>query len=260
MSISHLSYSSIDKFRKCPRSWYWHYVEKVSRTIPYWLFSGNCVHSALAFNYEQKIKTRKNLPEEEVVQKFIDEFKTLDPNRGRPQYSASASSSGIEFFSRDPGLIQDINVAVLETYQRTLAQITQPVVAEFSWRRKVAGVDLVGRLDLIDNKGTVIDFKVSGKMPRKDSWHKSLQPTVYAVAMGGPIKFQYQYLIKLATPTVKVFPTERTAEDIDHFVNGILPPIIACINAGIFPYAAEEWSWLCSKKYCDYYGVCKEGK
>ena len=259
MSINHLSHSSINTFISCPHKWYLHYIERISRPVAYWLFSGSCIHNALAYNYEQKVTSRKNLPEEEVIQKFVDTFAAMDPNRGRPEHSSGALASGIEFYSMSPGLVKDINIEVLKVYQRTLAPITQPVVSEFSWSREVAGVKLVGRVDLIDDKSRIVDFKVSKRRPKQDSWHRDRQPTFYAIGMGGPIKFQFQYLLNLATPTVQCYLTERTTEDINHMTNEVLPPIVRSIEAGIFPYA-DEGSWLCSKRYCDYWNFCRGRK
>lgn len=239
--LDHLSYSSIVRFIMCPRSWEYHYIHRIARPVSSALFVGSCTHGALEHNYKQKVLTHEDLPVDEVLQWFSDRWDTLDPSVGRPASSTGAESLGIDWKNKDPGLEKDMGVAMVGKYQKTIAKTVQPVVAELGWSRKVDDMKIIGRVDLIDDNAIVTDFKTASRRPRRGSWHTDLQPTFYALGMKSAIVFEYHYMLKLKSPAVEKYRTQRTKSDIEWIVKVLIPPIVKSIRRGIFFPNTQTW-------------------
>jgi len=255
-SLDYLSYSRINRFLLCPRSYYYHYIKRVARPLPSWLFLGSCVHETVGYNFEQKIKTRKDLPLEAVKDYFSDRWNKQELNASRPEYSDSAEATEIDWKGENPGLLKDVGLEVVSKYHAQMAPSVQPVAVELEFpNATVAGVRLVGRVDLIDDKSTIIDLKTAKRKPNKSKIAQDLQPTFYAVGMGGEIDFKYHYMVKRADTEVLEFYTKRTKEDIRFLEEVFLPPIIESIERGIF--VPNVSSWMCSPKYCEFYNICQ---
>lgn len=256
MSLDYLSYSRINRFILCPRSYYYHYIKKVARPLPSWLFLGSCAHETIGHNFEQKIGSGKDLPLEEVQSFFSDRWDTQDLEAGRPKYSDSAQSTEIDWKGEDPGLLKDVGIEVISRYHAQMAPKVQPVAVELEFpNAKVCGIPLVGRVDLIDNKATVIDLKTAKRKPGKSRVKQNLQPTFYAVGMGGAISFRFHYMIKKAQTEVIEIEADRTEEDIRFLEEEFLPPIVESIEKGIF--VPNVTSWKCNPQYCEFFDICQ---
>lgn len=254
--LDYLSYSRLKRFSRCPRSYYYHYVKKVPRPLAGWLFLGSCAHEAIGYNFEQKVKSRKDLPLEQVKDFFSDRWEAQDLNASRPKYSDSAEATGIDWKGQDPGLLKDVGLAVISKYHTKKAPTIQPVVVEMEFSTaSPVGPKLVGRVDLIDDKSTVIDLKTAERKPNQKHLDSDLQPTFYAAGLGGAINFDFHYMIKKANTEVIEYHTKRTEEDIRFLIEEYLPPIVESIEKGIF--VPNVGGWHCSPKYCEFYDICQ---
>jgi hypothetical protein len=240
----------------CPRSYYYHYIKRVARPLASWLFLGGCAHEAIGYNFEQKIKTKTDLPVEEMQSFFSDRWDAQDVNASRPEYSDSAEATEIDWKGEDPGLLKDIGIEVVTRYRKEMAPKIQPIAVEMEIpNARVCGLRLVGRIDLIDSDATIIDLKTAKKKPAQKNIDSDLQPTFYAVGMGGEIDFKFHYMVKRANTEVIEMVTKRTKGDIEFLENQFLPPIIQSIEKGIF--IPNVTSWSCSPKYCEFYDICQ---
>jgi hypothetical protein len=252
----YISYSGMTTYEQCPRKYEFRYVKKVVRPVASWLFLGTCAHNAVGYNLGQKIETREDLPIEEVVQRFSDVWDKKDPTNGRPAYSESAESVGIDWKGDDQGLLKDTGIESVKSYMRDIAPHTQPIAVEFEFpKREVCGVQIRGRIDAIDDRARLIDLKTAKRKPTQADLDKSLQPTVYALGIGGPIDFVYHYMVKRGMTESFVYLTRRTEDHLRWFREVYLPPIVEGIRAGSFPPRTQ--GWFCSEKFCEFWQECR---
>ena len=70
----YLSFSQIDLYRRCGMAYYFRYIMDEKSPPVVNMVQGRAVHAALELNFDQKIQTKKDLPGEQVVTKFSEEF------------------------------------------------------------------------------------------------------------------------------------------------------------------------------------------
>ena len=133
-------------------------------------------------------------------------------------------------------------------------------------------VYLKGTVDLAPTEPWLGDWKTSGseyKQKEKQKW--ATQPTVYGLAavLGGirpdvnytwPITFKYGVMIKRVKKCRgQVVEVQRTAAHAAFLVKRIKSFIDLYIDFGLdrpWPLVDEK-NYLCSAKWCDYYGDCR---
>lgn len=164
-----LSGSSVNTFLRCGQQWEYAYVLQLKRPPSVKQGLGITAHEAVGLNMDQKVLTLRDLPAEEVVQKFIDEWDVLavdiedvtqetrlDERTGkvtttRRETKAKARESGIK--------------AVMKHHEQ-VAPAIQPVWVE----RQIAftldkEIDWTGTFDVSDTKGRVRDWKFVSRRP-----------------------------------------------------------------------------------------------
>ena len=214
----YVSASQIGTFLTCPVAYRISYVELVERELPniYMVF-GTAVHEALADNYEQKIKSKKDLPFEEVITKFEEVFNKESQNCIIPNY-ANVNTMRMEAEN------------MLSEYMIKVSPNIQPKKVEYKFEIALTKypITILGFIDLITDDGIVIDHKTVGKTTEK-KWTQNavddnLQLSLYAVAYRKLFKekekaLEIHTLPRNNKPTFKCIKTERTEEQIDQVLS-----------------------------------------
>jgi len=243
IEIDHLSYSAINRFLKCPVSWYHHYVRGISTPLPSWLYLGQKVHKALEFHYKEKMKGTAP-----SIDRTTEFFAEVFGDGGGPD---------VAWRNFDPSETLDLGTLMIYQYLTNEGADIEPVVVEMEWSREIEGVNIVGRTDLIDSRGVVIDWKTVSKPARAGRENEDLQPTVTALGMGGGIDFEFHYIVKTVPPSCDIRRTSRSQRDIDRLYNSVIVPMIRAIKAEVFMPTA---GWACSPKYCEFWDICEHRK
>ena len=247
-----LSHTQINMFLRCPKQYEFRYVNGIRIPPSGVLVLGGAGHSAIAYNYKQKIQTHQDLKINEVTEFFAEEFdrkvKEEEP-----------------IFDEDrPKDLKDNGIKVLKKYQNDKAKIIQPKEVE-----KVFAIDFTnvnyfikGFIDLITENEELVDHKISKKSPSQSNIDDDLQMTVYKLGYNytynkDPIELRYDYLITSKNPKIKSYPTFRTNEDIDEYLV-IVGQIVEYIKRGDFYKNTQSYN--CSQKYCGYYEKCRPHK
>lgn len=246
----HISVTQINMYLRCPAQYYFRYVEGLKIPPSGALTLGKSVHEAFEYNYSQKIDTHEDLPVEDVKEVFADVF---DKGAAETQFTEDEK----------PGELKDTGVAIVDLYQRTHAPMIQPVAVEKEFTIIIPeiaeDVPLLGYIDLVDDKQQVIDHKVYKKTPTDNHVQTDLQLSAYALAYnylygGVPVKLALDCLVKTKQPKIIRMETYRTQTDINRFIN-TAHGVVNSIKNEIF-YPKEQDNFLCSPKWCGYWGQC----
>lgn len=175
------SASQLEKYRFCPLAYKYVYVDGAKRVDNIYAMYGTSVHAALAHNFQQKITSKQDLSENKVADFFIDHFNS---SITRVYGMANMSST---FLSRIEKLRQD-GIWSLKQFMRYQAQYIQPIAVEIETVLTLSKYPFKVKviIDLIEEEGTITDFKTAGldylKEYTKDKLAHSFQMKMYAMA------------------------------------------------------------------------------
>jgi CRISPR/Cas system-associated exonuclease Cas4 (RecB family) len=138
---------------------------------------GDAMHQAFAFNYRQKIKSKKDLGYKEVVAKFQEVF------------DKGVKGGEIDLMRVDPKIMRLQAENVIAAYMKDMAPKIQPAAVELEFRielKNFKGVIFFGFIDVVTVDDVIIDHKTAGPSTIKD-WTQAkvdneVQFTVYSAA------------------------------------------------------------------------------
>ena len=254
--ISTFRQSSLDTFEKCGEMFRRRYIEY--EIIPPGLAAhvGTGLHKGAEVNHRAKLATGQDEPLDVIQDAARDGYVKAVKTRGAyfaPEELPSARSQA------EAGVDEVVSLA--ELYHREIAPEIHPVLVEE--RAEISPPELplsiAGTVDLLDEAGTLIDFKTASKAWPADRAHNSHQATIYhklveAATGKAPEEIRFEVLIKGAKPRRQTISTDRTEADFQALV-GRLNIIHRMILAGIFP-PAPAGSWICGPRYCGYFWTC----
>jgi len=164
--------------------------------------------------------------------------------------------------------ITDQTVQMVGVHHEEIAPGIQPIFVEKRITLKPDPekfpVDLVGILDLVDDKDFIRDNKTASKKPNADAVEKSQQLSVYALlfrALTGR-KESGVTLDTVVRTTAGKISTEiqtstRDGADIERVKRRMEIALLA-IKSGIFP-PTNPSNWICSERWCGYWSICPFG-
>ncbi len=177
-TVTHTSATQIGQFYYCPISYYFSYVKgiKPENNSNIYMAHGTAIHAALAFNYKQKITSRKDLPAREIYGYFKDEF-TKEIQKGN-LYSSYDIINTQTFCMLTETVISD--------YMEKVAPKIMPLEVEFKVEVQLKNYPIkpLVIIDLITEDGMIIDHKTIGKSSiskwSQKNVDNNMQLTLYA--------------------------------------------------------------------------------
>lgn len=217
----YISASQVEQFLFCPVNYKLLYVDNVQEKEPpnVYMLYGDALHQALAYNYTQKISSKKDLDHEEVKNFFTHAFES------------GIESCVINKYDNPKALVLTGEL-VLYRYLQEVAPFYQPLEVEqkFFIPLKNYPITIFGFIDLVvqdlrDGKIGIVDHKSA---PKKHTWTQkkadnSFQMTMYSVAYrkrtGKKEDFlQFDVLPRDIKPQFKLLRTARKETDIIPFL------------------------------------------
>ena len=175
--VKYISASQIDMFLSCPLAYKYIYVDNAKRMpANAYMEYGSAIHEALAFNFKQKIKSRKDLPIKDVRHVFTNYF--VKKVQELPTYTE-------EWLLRTLTLQGE---EMISQYMEQLAPKYQPILVEekFEISLKTYPITIMGYIDLITEDGIIIDHKTAWTTTRQKWTQKFVddhrQLTMYDLA------------------------------------------------------------------------------
>ena len=252
--IDHLSYSSINTWLLCPRSWKFRYIDKVEAPKSPALVFGSAFHAALEEHIAQDasqppLSKRWN----ECWQRQLGKDQDIAWDKPEESYRELG-----EMMLSDPNV-----VAVVETFKPFMGGESPTIEVPVELRVPDVPVPVIGYIDIIEADGVPCDFKTSARSWSQKKADGEMQATFYLASLnqsGYDVKdllFRYYVFIKnLKKPKVQIWETYRIADDL-FWLFGLIRDVYDAIDWGVFP--PNPGTWKCSPKWCEYWDVCRGG-
>jgi len=256
IDLGHLSCSSVKTYQLCPRSWRFHYLDKVQTPTSPALIFGSAFHNTI----EEHVKTAFATGRVPVVDRWSRHWQAqLERNadrginwgRDKPE---EMNNLGIRMFS-DPDTIALVD---------SLKPLTDGGVhIEDRVSLTVPGVPIpiIGYIDMIEADGIPCDFKTSARSWSQKQAGSEMQPVFYLAALnqagysGNPdLAFRHYVFVKTKTPKCQIWETTRTVSDL-FWLFGLIREVWHGIEAGVFP--PNPGTWKCSPRFCEFWNLCR---
>ncbi len=252
------SHSQYNTFKKCGQAYYYKYIEGVPSPGSSRLARGKAVHRMVETALRQKMAGRvATLAEVRSLANDVVKEETQDV-----VYEEGESEETVR-----NGVVD----AYTEYHVKALAKVN-PVAVEEPFAVRIAGVPMIGYIDLIDEvpavsvaglspedvaaapkAKVVVDLKATSKSWSQDQVDANPQLTLYAHVVG-TTEVRIDNLVQLKTGVAyRPMTSRRDQSDVDNYVED-LDETVRMIRAGIFPKTALD-GWACGS--CEYWNICR---
>lgn len=253
--LDHLSASSINQFLRCPRQWAYVRVLGIKAPPDGGLVAGKAFHAAAEQTMLRKMETGEDPTSDEAASLAADAAQA-EIDAGEVVYDEENYTSS--------GAIVDKASRFAEAWAQDVAPNVSPAAVESEFDVEMAGVKVVGRIDLEDREMVTRDWKTSGKTPAMrtgtQSWEQAFTPQTMIYAHVKQQAVIYHYVIDQKRGT-KTMPVAIVGSDLARAKKLAVPLVrdtAALIAAGRFP--RNTGGWHCSKRWCAFYERCMSGK
>lgn len=246
MNITSLSPSMVNKYRQCPRQFYYDYCLGLPRMGSAYTAYGSAFHAMAEENYFQKVRTAKDLPVDLLLDFFRDDLHYRDD---------------VDWKEQDQTLDQtkDQGVVTVKAYQESVAPGIQPQVVEHEWSMEVNNRPWVisGKIDLVTDDDLVIDLKTTGRRLKKPKAEHAFQLSTYAMAWKAQtrqhnVSGRLDYAIRGKAETISLDVVTMDAQSIVSTFDNVA----TCIQKEWWPVFRSHF--LCSRKYCSFWTTCQD--
>lgn len=247
-----LSYSQIAMFLRCPRQYWYRYIQGIKTPASGEMVQSRVWHKTLEINYRQKIDSKVDLPLGEMLENFSNIF------------DESIKYEEIIFEKSSPVFLKDQGLQIVEMHHTHIAPNVHPMLVEKFFTVSLGEdfpYELTGVWDLVEEGGIIVDNKAQGRAKSQNDLDKDLQMTVYSLgyrALYGEIEkgIRIDAVIKNKNLKVTQLETSRTNEEC-RWLLGLIENVASAIQKeAFFP---NPDGWHCSPVYCGYYQQCKKG-
>ena len=246
--LTYIRNTMIANFSKCPYGRvYLPLVLGIREPMNSNLFVGGTYHRALATNFKQKESSRADLLVPEVTDAFSDAWeRKLALSEGDDEVG-----SGVVVWEEPEGHLKDLGYTLVTEYMLTKAPEIQPRIdgTEITYEKALTGKYINTyrtRIDIITEEKplTVIDHKTVKQVASQNEMDTDLQATGHAYALGKGIRWIRSQAHKTKKKIIDA-ETYRSKDDISWYKEKVLLPIVAQIEAGIFPAITGWWCGSC---------------
>ena len=260
----HLSHSQVFTYLNCSLKYRFQYVEQRQiERISIALIFGSAIHSAIeAFYLGVKHGIKESL---ESIQEVFDDHISAELNLTDVPVIYKKGTKKDSTISMGKALLEtfyeNVNVGGYE-----IVGVEVPLSARlYTENAEPTDFQLIGIIDLIlknieTDQIILVDNKTAAKAKTQKSVNEDLQLTAYSYLAAAnklcfpraEIKCRFDVLLKLKTPKMKYYTTNRTAKDRKKFTK-LANMVLKGIEERIF---FPNKSWLCAD--CSFKNVCKD--
>lgn len=232
----HLSFSQVSLYLECPEKYRASYVDKEPRVLSAAMVQGTALGQALNWSNQHWIKTQKHKTLKQIQAYYIRNWtklaKTVD-----------------EWGNDTKATVQELGLMFLE---QTEFALMVPVAVEEEVRMKIAGVPMLGYIDMRE-KRRITDFKVASTA-RYYKPESSLQLGFYAIATGTrQVRFRvYEKKKKTITDLDAILDLDQTRKILEFTVSNVAK----AISLGSFPPCDTSKNPFCCEQWCGHWNKC----
>ena len=257
IEIDHLSYSSISHYLYCPRSWYFHYIEKVESRPSAALVVGSAFH--------ETVEAALLIDDPTLIDIWQNKWNLQLEKNNELGIDWGISTEEAEY---NTGIRMLTSDTVLDTIKGIIPLVggeglTHYYHIEDRIELQVPGVPVpvIGYIDVITEDGIPGDFKTAARMWYESKAWEELQPTFYLAALnqagyeGNPEqKFKHYIFTKAKKPKARVFETSRSIKE-QLWLMTLIGDVWRSIEKEMFH--PNPLGWKCNPKYCDFWHLCR---
>jgi CRISPR/Cas system-associated exonuclease Cas4 (RecB family) len=238
---------------RCPKQFWYRYVLGYKEPPGAAMHFGSAYHHVQEENSRHKIQVGSDFGEEMAKAVFVDQWKQL--------------AQEVEWELEDvrQGELTDLGVGLVTKYLRDVAPRRFPVEVEVEFDISLPSIvrSFVGKIDLVCPNHILLEHKTAGKAWPEYRLSATDQVQAYYLAYerlfgNWPLSIMYDVAIKTRVPKIQEMVTTRTEHEINEYL-GRIETAEQLIEAEIFP-KTDPTNWVCSPRFCGYYGNCKQGK
>lgn len=254
--MRHLSISQLNMATRCGEQYRRRYIdgERIPPGIA--LVVGSAVHEAADVGLSEKLETREDAHEGDVVDAAVTSYDRRIREDGILLTREEKNAAG-----RLLGEGKDRTVGLARLWRAEVSPEIQPRVIEQKISIDVPEltVPLLGIVDVYEEDGTLRDLKTANKKWRQDRADSEMQPTLYRELIRrefgtAPSRIVYDVLNDSKNEPRQRIETERSAADFEALVRRARA-MVALVHAGLFP-PAKPGEWWCTEKFCGYWWTC----
>jgi CRISPR/Cas system-associated exonuclease Cas4 (RecB family) len=204
---------------------------------------GVAVHAAAEVNLAQKITTREDVPQNDMLDAFSTSFDTEAQEIETPEESLGAG--------------KDSGALLTKLHHKEVSPVIQPVLVEHQVQYRVGDIEVSTFLDTVDEEDRVLDLKTTLRKP--DFAKHLLQMTLGAVGFRqqtGRQETDVRLDVLVRNKTPKYVPLEWGGSVSDQSIKAFADTVKVVhdgIMAGRFPMNGPQ-SHSCS--WCPYTSIC----
>ena len=238
-----LSPSQIFCFTDCSAKWWFKYGLNLKDSGNSNLALGTAVHAGIGYAMQSKIETG-SFPDSDCV-------------AGIYNLAWFQQADFVEFREdENPGEIQTAGEALIRKYMSEAAPTVHPKQSEIEVSGLIGGVRVRGRIDILEENGTIRDIKTAARKPESQiSGRNAMQLAIYtAITPGASGKVAIDTLVKTKTP--QLIQITQSIDEQDKRAPELQIPVIRdAMRSGYYPPSRD--SMMCSRRNCGFWRVCE---
>jgi hypothetical protein len=239
------SWSQLNRFSQCPRSYYYAYILRHFLPPGFALVDGKAYHKAMELGNHALI-AKKALTAKQLRDLYLEDLETRIQKEEfvgtEKEIDLAREKSGVVFFE----------------YKKKVYDELRPVTAEERFDVEIGGEPFCGVIDLVEDDGSISDYKRTGREKNAAQIAKSGQLHLYAHVKDTEKVGHIQLLVGKRIPevakTMVTVPKKRIARTVE-WAKGQFKAIEAAKESGVWPQCGQD-NWWCSARFCGYYGLC----
>ncbi|MCW5978459.1 MAG: PD-(D/E)XK nuclease family protein [Bryobacteraceae bacterium] len=237
-----LSPTQARTFLDCSAKWWFRYGLHLPEPKTSSLSLGSALHRALEVNSREKLATGEDLETSGVVALFRDAWLDQVPE---------TEFRGDE----DPKALGRIGEELVRKYMDEAAPLVQPAAVELEVAGEIGGVQVCGRVDLLDAEGRIVDVKTAARKPNGVSPAYAFQLATYRqITPGASGEARLDTLVK--TKTIQLVSHSYTVSEGDLRSTVVLFPLVQeGMRSGL--YYPNRNSFTCSRRNCAFWAKCE---
>lgn len=250
-----LSYSQINTWDLCPRSYEYRYIKKIPIIKGGRMIAGSVYHRAVCYALGSKANGF-DVSEEEIYDVITNAWDAeVGSSIVKEGEDAVLEAKKIDWGDDVPDKLKDRVIALTMLYLKDKLPLLQPLRVEKKHSIEISPeLSLMGYIDVEFSDGNIADHKFSKKRMNQNEVDNSMQASAYATILDRPLTCAFHQALDQKKLDIDIITTNRTIEDIEWYIKKVIQTS-ELIKTGIFP--PNTTSWKCSPDYCDYYADCR---
>lgn len=242
-----ISATKLGMYNRCPIQYEFRYIKGIKNPPNGLMLQGQVYHKCHATNFEQKIKTLKDMDLADIADAYVTFWDSEVINN-------PAFSRGEIQWDEDPEKVKKMGLSLVKQYHLEVApEIIPKEVETYKLKDIIPNLKAEAYLDLIDVNDLIIDHKVVGRKGTQADADKDLQATMY-LWITDKGEFEFHKIIRKKIPEIQKIKTIRTEEQKLRFIS-MVKKTFELIQTGIFVPRCDGWQ--CSEVFCGYWNICK---